>query len=327
MLTRISVVLFCLICLCALCVPQADLARRERAGASQSPAEEILLNCALFTAGNDEEFYKTVSKVKGLIALAKIYLETGQKAKALDTLSQALQMAGVKDPETLKKSMLKNSEDYFVASIVSIYAKAGQPDRALDYVYKIEEPSDRAKILARTASDLLESGQREKVSELLSQALKLLKPDADERGALSEIATTYAKIGECDTALKAAERILDLWEYSKASTLSAVAAECAKAGRKDKASRIISRALQTANSIKGEGASKEVDLSLKAQALAEIASAYVDLGEADKVTSILPRAVQIARTLEADNVALEDDSRCVRESRTFRAGYRDCQLY
>jgi tetratricopeptide (TPR) repeat protein len=245
------------------------------------------------------------NKANLLIDLAKIYLELGQKAKALDTLSKALEAADVNDVQKESDSPLKVRRDHFVPTIAMVYAKAGLLDPALELVNSITEPSKRATALSRVASELIESGQTAKTSELLSQALKLLNPADDERATLSHIAATYAKIGECDQALYAIERIPAEWEYSKSHALAAIAAKCAKAGRNDKAAEIISRALKSVNSMKGTSRFKDVDLNFKAEALAEVATAYIDLGEADKAASLLPRAVQTVAGLQANSVALE----------------------
>jgi len=106
--------------------------------------------------------------------------------------------------------------------------------------------------------------------------------------ALKEIADRYAKLGEYEQAYQTAQHI-EPARY-KAEALAELASRYVGVGQKDKASEMLSPALQAAQAIK-------VPYD-RVGGLVQIASRYVELGERDKASEILSQALQATETME-----------------------------
>ena len=133
----------------------------------------------------------------------------------------------------------------------------------------IESEYLKASALTYFAGKYAEAGQKEKSTQLLSQALETAKTIESEylkASALAYIAGKYAEAREFTQALETAKTIKDVDD--KADALADIAGKYAEAGQKEKSTQLLSQALETTKTIK-----VVVD---KAFALADIAGKYAE---------------------------------------------------
>ena len=227
-----------------------------RAGAEGNP-----LTCALFVA-------KTIkgldTKVRALAETSRSYVQAGEKSKAEEIFSQALQI--INDA----------SEKHLVVYIASICAEVGQCDTVLQAAKIMENDSDKVWALREIARAYAEAGHYDQALQIAGT----MNAD-DKAGALRRIAGGSATTGRYDQALRTANTI----EHTiyKALALEEIAGSYAKAGQYD-------QALQIARTIE--------DASIKTRVLAEIASKYAQAGERKKATEILSQVIQGRPSLE-----------------------------
>jgi tetratricopeptide (TPR) repeat protein len=168
-------------------------------------------------------------------------------------------------------------------------------------------------VLTEIAGKYAEAEQKDKASEVLSQALQATATLKDgeskfsrfgsDRGfgdftelvndyskpfLLEKIAVRYAEVGQTDKAVQVAKTIQDA--EAKASALTEIAGKYIEAGQKDKAVETLSQAIQAAITI------DYVPFTVKA--LEQIAGKYVEAGQKDKAAETLSQALQAAETAE-----------------------------
>lgn len=147
---------------------------------------------------------------------------------------------------------------------------------ALLVVETIEDADDKAEALAKIAVKFAEVGQKEKATQILSQALKTAKTieDKDKTKPGLDIAESYAKIGQTDKAFQ----VLRLY-YSKnnafeiSGVLREIAVSYAKSGQKEEATKTFSRSVEVAKQIQDP-----YKIRFKSLALWLIASSYAEAG-------------------------------------------------
>jgi tetratricopeptide (TPR) repeat protein len=193
-------------------------------GLIKTPANEAItfsdMATAYAKAGEYETALRTAQKISNkmqyvrataLAAVASECARAGQKEKASEALSQAIQSAqAINDPDIgteLKAEAL--------ALIAVAYGDAGLKDKALP---------------------------------LLLQASGLARKSESGNVALEKVAGAYAKIGEYEQARRIAASIS--YAPSKSDALIEIARACFKAGQKQQARERLEEALQTVSSFK-----------------------------------------------------------------------------
>jgi tetratricopeptide (TPR) repeat protein len=219
------------------------------------------------------------------IDLAAMYVEAGHKSKALEFLSQA-------------EINLTESNDLRLCLTL---VRAEQYDRVIKLLGKIQKLEDRVDTSARIAKTLAEHNQNEKAAEILSQVIANFKPVAREAFILSNIAVTYAKIGQFAKALQFARRIQSRWAHVRAEALTEIAFEYTKKGNKGEASAILKQAHDIAKII-GNG---EVELWTKGEAFAKVAATYVNNEQKAEALSVLSEGLKIAQKAKTQSISLE----------------------
>jgi predicted negative regulator of RcsB-dependent stress response len=259
---------------------------------------------------------KPYGRAKSLTEIASCCLKAGEKDKACNFLSQALQVS-----KTIKDDFIKSES---LERTAVKYAEAGQFDQALQIANTINRACYKASALAEIASNYAKVSQMDKASEILFQAFEAAKQEDNSAIAndnLTEIAVKYAEIGQYGQALQVANTIGST--RLKAEALGGIAANM-KPEQTEKSADILSKSLQEAKKIEdaklqavtsGRIAIKfaqtgQYDQALqiantikkpvyKAGILTKVASNYAQAGQKDKAADILYQASEAA--VEADS--------------------------
>ena len=250
-------------------------------------AEQDPLSCALL-------FTRSFSSRKWILTyIAGKYAEAGQDEKAIELLSQPLEMAKTIDDRKRKADAL--------ADIASKYAVAGQNEKALELLsqaLEIAKALDRDRkpsALSEIAVKFAETGQNEKAIELLSQALEEAMTIDDgmlKAIVFADIAGAYTEVGQNEKALELLPKALEMIKIDGSTIyLAYVAGLYAEAGQ-------FGQALKIANTIE--------DKDGKARAFTGIAGAYAEVGQNEKALELLPKALELAKASEIDS--LKDDA-------------------
>ncbi len=174
--------------------------------------------------------------VSELVVKAREYTNSRNPEKAVETLTQAFQLL----------STAKNAE-----------AKANW---VRDIIIT---PDGDTSLLEKLVTLSVETGQKEQLSPVLSQALPVAQ----------SLSTSYS--------------------FVKTSALTAIAHNYATIGQSAKAVAILPQSLQTANSIRGA--------DFKTIALTAIAKAYLAAGQREQVATILSQALSQAKAIQSPN--------------------------
>jgi tetratricopeptide (TPR) repeat protein len=257
------------------------------------------------------------SSTSVLIEIASAQVDAGDKKRALETLSQALEMA-------------QNSNNLFaqfdLGLIPGAFAKAGDYARAMEVAQQLSSDVDKASVLVGIASHQVAAGDKEQGLATLSQAEELVQqigtdgapatPDLDSALTkalrLREIASVQVDAGEQDRAAGTLSQALELAQQvenaiAKANTLNDIASAYVRAGKTSQALEIaqqiehaatkqyLLREIAMALSTSG-GFEQALDVAqqiepgtIKAITLSGIALAEVD---AEKTTQVLDSAQQ-----------------------------------
>ena len=228
-------------------------------------------------------FVRNVSSRPWILTyIAGKYAEGGQNEKAVELLSQTLEMAKTIDDG-------KNKATVF-ANIASKYAKAGRNEQAvqllsqaLDTAKAVGDRDRNASALAEVAIKYAEGGQNEKAVEVLSQALKMAKTVGDKPTkafVLTGIAGKYAKVGQNEKAVELLSQAFEVIKIDGSDfRLAYIADMYAEAGQ-------FGRALEIAKLIDGTSA--------KANVLTEVAGKYAEAGQNEKAVELLSQALELA---------------------------------
>jgi tetratricopeptide (TPR) repeat protein len=182
------------------------------------------------------------NKAKAMATVAGLYAKTGRKDKALETLSQALQIA-----ERIESSY---DSDEALAEISSKYVELGEDSQALKVVESVkpERFSDGPEDLTlynhwlhlKLANKYLDVGRNDQAFGILEGArpkIDAIKDASQKSRALAEIGTVYAKAGQSHKADELLSEALEVItaaksqsEPDKSMALTTVAEECGKSG-------------------------------------------------------------------------------------------------
>jgi len=160
------------------------------------------------------------NKAKALATVAGLYAKAGRKDKALETLSQALQIA-----ERIESSY---DSDEALAEISSKYVELGEESQALKVIESVkpERFSDGPEELTlynhrlhlRLANKYLDVGRSDQAFGILERArskIDAIKDTSQKSKTLAEIGTVYAKAGQSH---KADELLSEALEVITAAT-------------------------------------------------------------------------------------------------------------
>jgi tetratricopeptide (TPR) repeat protein len=182
------------------------------------------------------------NKAKALATVAGLYAKTGRKDKALETLSQALQIA-----ERIESSY---DSDEALAEISSKYVELGEDNQALNVIESVkperfsDEPEELTlynhRLHLRLANKYLDAGRSDQAFGMLERArpkIDAIKDTSQKSKVLAEIGTVYAKAGQshkADDLLSEALEVITAAasqsEPYKSMALTIVAEEYAKSG-------------------------------------------------------------------------------------------------
>lgn len=281
-------------------------------------------------AGQHDQVLESVNKIKdsekkatALLFIATWYEDFKQTDKASQLLEEALAVTRtIKSPEKkawillgiveqykaarktdkvyklLKEALTvtrtiesARSKAYNLAMIANQYALAGQDKQAIEIAQTIELPNEKVRALTDIAAQSAKSGQKGKASELLFQAIevvKTIKEDTRRIGgsseALADIAAQYAAIGQYKQALALTRTIKDKFYASRA--LANIAKSYAAVRQYDQAFRLA----QTIS-----------EPSYKSEALTALANSYAATGQQLQASKVLSQAFTIAETIKFDN--------------------------
>lgn len=185
----------------------------------------------------------------GLVGIAGVMVEAGQRERAKHIADQALQVA-----KSLKD---KDERSGWIGEVARVMAKTGDFDKAL----QVAKGGDN-KYLAWIAEEMAKDGQFDRAL----QTVKGTKDVSLRESALLNIIKEMAKAGQFDQAIKVSQEIKD--PYKRCQGLSCVAAAMAMAGQQEPAEQIYTLALQTAQGIKA-GYERNFSFSVVAQAFAQ----------------------------------------------------------
>lgn len=243
---------------------------------------------------DEEKIKDPYDRAIAVIKIAELYAEAGQKNKALEVLSKAVQADKI-----IKYAPFRV---YPLVKIATYYVELGQKEKALEILSQAMDIARSKNYIAQLALTdiavvLHNLGKEYEALYLLSQTLEVAK---SEKGlwkflGLAKTATSYAEIGQYHLALQIAERIpaegivpkhtisparhifhTNLW---KLEVLIHTALKAGESGKEDKALKILLQALDVAKSMKS---SYERDLSLR-----QIACQLAKIGKYDKAFEIL----------------------------------------
>ncbi|MFN7014950.1 MAG: tetratricopeptide repeat protein [Bacteroidia bacterium] len=176
------------------------------------------------------------------------------------------------------------------AEIAANMVAAGQKDEAFkifDKAYELsknlEDPFERAAILAMLGGELAEKGQPEKALLMLEEALKVcaMIKDEQKRGDVtSEVARNFSQSKKCERAVEIAKSINDIYFASEALIVTAKNSQ--KIKQQEAALRILKDLSKSAENIENK--------NKKAIILAKTAAELAELGKKEDAQNLLEKA-------------------------------------
>ena len=238
------------------------------------------------------------SQVGTIISLAEVYALAGKRDKAVELMNRARREAETEKPRQPPPPLIRDPDERRGA-LARGYLKIGAFDDALEVV-RILKPPSRARHLAWIASELATTGNKQRATGLLLEALKTVTNPAEESWTLVDISSGYAELGDCEQARRIALSVSDKWPYVKAPELASLASKCAKNGSKAEAARLATEALRVTRLMNAKYLHEE-----KYKVLAQIASAQIDIGEKLTAVRLLDQALVSVRRIEFNMSAME----------------------
>src|SRR3712207_4517049 len=228
-------------------------------------------------------FYASAVKQTRTHALASVavgYAEVGQKDKAEEILTQAL--------ESAKAIEDFNNKEVALNQIAIKYAEAGQYDQALQVTKAMK--NDDVWSLNEIAMKAAEAGEYDRAI----QATKAMKKNTSQAAqVLADVVIQAAELGRYDQALMVVKAMGDKdvgYEENRAKSLAKIVDKATQTEPVGQASQILAQVLELAKSIKEDGS--------KAAALADVAVGYAKVGQQDKAERILAQVFQLAKTIK-----------------------------
>lgn len=336
------------------CEPALEIAKTVgNANVKAEMVDEIVRRCT--EAGHYDQALRAAATLKDSPTKANILAGIAYEHRKAGRYDQALQVANIIPHPYIKVRVLTEIAGGYTRA-GQLERTSEILFQALQVANAPEDAYFRAEALAATASAYTAVNQEGKAGEILSQALQVANTIKSVPGvifskenALSTIAGAYAEAGyysqtleiahalkdtypvpppvfnairkyaaagQYDRAVEIAEAILED-TASKTDELVGVADRCVRAGHKEKAAEILSRALQVAEGIEDE--------SFKVQQLLKIAGIYMAIGGTEEAAVLFSRSLQLAGTLK--NAYVAKDEVLVAMARHYvAAGYYDRAL-
>lgn len=247
-------------------------------------------------------------KTHTLVTIAGVYINAGQRERATQTLSQALQVVeSIQDGDNqagliaqiaiklaeagqLSQSLqlARNQEyrrDYTLGEIAAQLAEAGQLSQALEVAETIDEFNiAQTRAFAAIANHHIKAEQYNQAVQLAQS----IKDDCTQAHTSDEIVTQLSEVKQYDLALQVAQFIEDA--AIKAETLTKLAGYYMADGQINQALPLLSEALQLAQGISYNKS--------KAEVLIQITTKLAEAGQVNQVSDILSQVLKIAQASE-----------------------------
>ena len=251
--------------------------------------------------GLDEEINNRYDKLKVLAEIASLYIEVGQKNKALKVLSKATQLARSMDHPCQRFCVL--------ARIAAFYTELGREDKALEIVSQaMTEKSCRSIALACIAPNIQRLHGINRALEVLSQALNAAQTEQDSASILlAEVALGYARIDQPRQAFQIVQNIRNIRikgpsraYYPKFDVLVDIGSKFFWTGERDKAMEVFLEALGIAKAMK--------DADDRELALRRIACKFAEFGQYERafeLVEMMDRVIDSALILAEIGVSMQ----------------------
>ncbi|MEO1446860.1 MAG: hypothetical protein AAFV46_11645, partial [Cyanobacteria bacterium J06635_11] len=197
-----------------------------------------------------------------------------------------------------------------IAPLVEHHLQNDQTQSALQITEAIEHKAIQAKMLAQVAGAYARANQPEQAEPLFNRAVEVAKAEPDEisrASALAEASLTYARAGQPDAAFAVATTIVDI--PAQVTALAGIASQYVEIGQAQTATRVLSQAIEQAQSLENEGRALQAKLYHKyleadhyELALQTLQEFY---GESPELGSSLDRFVQAAANAGEYQTALQ----------------------
>jgi tetratricopeptide (TPR) repeat protein len=204
-------------------------------------------------------------KAPALAEIANSYARAGQKEKAAELLSQAIEIV-----RTFTNSTAVLTE------MARKAAQAGQAEQARQIAHSIKDGYDRAQLWAAIAYSSLQAGYYE---QALQAAEELADDSPDKAGVFTALAHTAIAAGHYDHALHVARLIP--YPNIQANVLAELAKKAVAAPHKEQTAETMSPAANRAN------------------VLADIAGKCAEASQKEKAAETLLQALQAAKAQES----------------------------
>jgi tetratricopeptide (TPR) repeat protein len=218
-----------------------------------------------------------------LDAIATRYGRVGQKDKAAEVLSQAVQEANA----IWGTSFVK---DTVLEKIAVNYVQLGDYPQAMQVTHKIVENIPKGRALARIVAQYVEAGEYNQAR----QVANTIEVQTSKANALIEIA---AKTGEYQPALSVAQKIDEEESaLAKSMILGKLALLFSKVGQDKQADELLAEALNAAKNIE--------DKDTQVSQFTKIAFLYLELGKKEQAVKASAKTLAVANELsDADKKA------------------------
>ncbi|MEG4106708.1 tetratricopeptide repeat protein [Microcoleus sp. S13_C5] len=232
-----------------------------------------------------------------LLGLAKIYLDLGEKQKALEYWSQSLPLSRTLGDRRWEATAL--------TSIGTVYDELGEKQKALEYYNQslslkraIGDRSGEARTLTSIGTVYLQLGEKQKALEYYTQSLPLLRAVGDRAGeaaTLTNIGSVYSQLGEKQKALEYYTQSLPLlratdYRRGEAATLNNIGGVYSDLGEKQKALEYYTQSLLLSRATGNRGG--------EAVTLTSIGLVYSELGEKQKALEYYTQSLSLTRATD-----------------------------
>ncbi len=280
-----------------------------------------------------EEIEFSQDRIYALIGIASVYEEIGDTDRALELLSESLELCD--DFEGMPVSGLPSSFPLgeVLTQIVDGFSRLGHFDKADGAAEQIEDPFQFARASSKEAVHYFKAGQTEQALTLLSEALELVvsEPAYGEQGVwmkdsvLAELAVAYTIAGQIEKGLQVTKKLST--EAQRNVALELVGKQCARMGNTRGVSQVAesltrnysSYWLGIADVLKESGESNWTPQALlkaeesaatlennydKALALIEVAYRFASTDTPGKATTLFDQALNTITQIDDDKKAI-----------------------
>lgn len=187
-------------------------------------------------------------------AQAATYPNDYRKAWSLEPIAQLYAQIGELDRALQVAQQIENDPYYqsvAMSAVINQYLQAGELDRAVSIASDVPEDDQRATIFGAIAAGYARAGQSDRAAEFLGQALETsarTRTTVSERQqAAAPIIVQYVTAGQLDTTLRVLGDFDD--PAAKAAGYGAIALLYAEAGQTDRAQATLTQAFQNVAAI------------------------------------------------------------------------------